>query len=151
MDSGYPEKAETDGLAVRPEGSSGDLADRSPHADSGVQQLPAAGSGVGVGDSAGALPSSPDLEGFDYWDVHPARGAITRVHVEWRRDLFEPDTWPEGVASKDVQTKRITQKEFADGTMDIVEDEWGVTPRGTGDSKPKATRRTKDAWRGTPW
>jgi hypothetical protein len=91
---------------------------------------------------------SRNLEGFDYWEVHPARGAISRVHVAWRRSLYNPAELPEGVVTTDLQKVRITQKEFSDGTADVEEEEWGETPR---ESNTGVTRKTPGAWRGTTW
>ena len=52
--------------------------------DRGVRPLLGERDGVAAGDGAGALPVAQELDGFDYWEVHPARGAIARIHVEWR-------------------------------------------------------------------
>ena len=46
------------------------------------------------------------LMGFDYWEVHPARGAISRVHVEWRLSLYNPANLPEGVDVTRLQKAR---------------------------------------------
>ena len=89
-----------------------------------VVALPASGQGVAVGDPAGPVPVAPELRTFDYYEVHPARGAVARVHVEWRRDLYNPHDLPEGVKQSDLQDTRVTQKEYADGTYDVVEDKW---------------------------
>jgi len=97
--------------------------------DLGVLVVPGPEHGVSAGDSSGRAPISRNLEGFDYWEVHPARGAISRVHVAWRKSLYNPAEFPEGVAITDLQKVRITQKEFTDGTADVEEDEWGETPR----------------------
>ena len=86
---------------------------------------------------------------MDYYEAHPARGAIARVHVTWRRALWEPLHLPEGVKPEDLQKTRITQKEFADGTQDVVQDE-----HGGGVAEPRRTRITKKsrgAWRGMTW
>ena len=109
--------------------------------------LPPAGAGVAAGDPAGPMPVAPDLDSDDYYELHPARGAIARVHVGWRLEPWNPDFLPEGVKQEDLQKIRITQKEFADGTADVVRDEWGGTPRGS----RKVTRATKGAWKGTTW
>ena len=47
-----------------------------------------------------------------------------------------------------LQKVRMTQKEFADGTADVEQDEWGETPR---QSNMGVARKTKWAWRGTTW
>ena len=47
-----------------------------------------------------------------------------------------------------LQKVRITQKEFADGTADVEQEEWGETPR---QSNMGVARRSKGAWRGTTW
>ena len=88
---------------------------------------------------------APDLDGFDYWEVHPARGAISRVHVEWRLSPYNPANLPEGVDVARLQKTRVTQKEFADGTADVEEDEWGGTPRV---SNTGVHRKTKGALAG---
>ena len=88
------------------------------------------------------------MDGFDYWEVHPARGAISRVHVEWRLSPYNPVNLPEGVDAARLQKTRVTQKEFADGTADVEEDEWGGTPRV---SNTGVHRKTKGAWRGSTW
>ena len=85
--------------------------------------------------------------GFDYYEVHPARGAVARVHIEWRRDFWNPDHLPQGITQDMLQKTRVTQQEFGDGTMDVVQDEWGGTPRG----KTKVTRKDRKAWVGTTW
>ena len=77
-----------------------------------------------------------------------SRGAVSRVHVEWRRSLYNLAYVPEGVEMSDLQKVRITQKEFADGTADVEQDEWGETPR---QSNACVTRKTKGAWRGMTW
>ena len=92
--------------------------------DLGMRRVPGPEHGVAAGDSAGRVPVARNLEGFDYWEVHPARGAISRVHVAWRRSLYNPAELPDGVELGDLQKIRITQMEFADGTADVEEDEW---------------------------
>ena len=116
--------------------------------DSGMRMAPSPEYGVSAGDWAGRVPVSRNLEGFDYWEVHPARGAISRVHVAWRKTLYNPAELPDGVALTDLQKVRITQKEFTDVTADVEEDEWGETPR---ESNTGVTRKTRGAWRGTKW
>ena len=96
-------------------------------AEAGVRRVPGPEHGVAAGDPAGEVPVAPNLEGLDYWEVHPARGAGSRVHVEWRRSLYNPAGLPEGVTLDGLQKERITQKEFADGTADVEQDEWGET------------------------
>ena len=66
----------------------------------------------------------------------------------WRLEPWEPEGLPDGVEKEDLQKVRITQKEYADGTADVVKDEWGaeVRPRGK-----TVTRQTRGAWRGTTW
>jgi hypothetical protein len=93
-------------------------------ADYGVLRVPGPEHGIAAGDPAGEVPVATSLEGFEYWEAHPARGAIARVHVEWRRNLSNPANLPEGVTQDALQKVRVTQKEFADGTADIEKDEW---------------------------
>ena len=116
--------------------------------EDGAVALPASGQGVAVGDPAGELPVSPDLKTFDYYEMHPARGAIVRVHVEWRRELYNPHDLPEGVALTDLQDVRVTQKEYVDGTYDVEEDKWENKPN---QPRKALTRRSAGAWRGTTW
>ena len=85
--------------------------------------LPGAEAGVSAADGAGEVPVANELDGFDYWEVHPARGALARIHVEWRQNLFNPDRLPDGVERDQLQPVRITQREFADGTLDVEQDE----------------------------
>ena len=117
-------------------------------ANYGVLRVPGPEHGVAAGDPAGEVPVATNLEGFDYWEAHPARGAIARVHVEWRRNLYNPANLPEGVTQDALQKVRVTQKEFADGTADVEKDEWGETPRR---SDTNVTRKTAGAWRGSTW
>ena len=62
--------------------------------------------------------------------------------------MYNPADLPEGVSAADLQKIRVTQKEFANGTADVEEDEWGETPR---ESNAGVTRATKGAWRGVTW
>ena len=83
---------------------------------------------------------------MDYYEVHPAHGAIAWVHVTWLSALWEPFHLPEGVKLEDLQKTRITQKEFADGTQDVVQDE-----HGGGVAEPhrsRITKKTRGAWQG---
>ena len=91
-------------------------------------------------------PLGSKIDGFDYYDVHPARGAVARVHVEWRIQKWNPNDLPPGIDQEDLQKKRFTQKEYADGSVEVEEDEWGATPR-----NERVTKRNKKAWRGTTW
>ena len=84
-------------------------------ADYGVLRVPGPEHGVAAGDPAGEVPVASSLEGFDYWEAHPARGAIVRVHVEWRRNLYNPANLPEGVTQDALQKVRVTQKELRTG------------------------------------
>ena len=91
---------------------------------------------------------------FDHYELHPARGAIAQAHVEWRWEEWNPHDLPGDLTQHSLQKKRVTQKEFADGTLDTVEDEWGGTPRPDHDERgrvKKITRKTKGACRGMIW
>ena len=57
----------------------------------GVHRLPGEGAGVSAADTGGVLPVERNLDGDDYCVVHPARGAVARVYVQWRKDKWEPD------------------------------------------------------------
>jgi len=129
-------------------GQNGDAEVQAEEIESGMRRVPGPEHGVAAGDPAGEVPVSRNLDGFDYWEVHPARGAISRVHVEWRRSLYNPANLPAGVEMGDLQKVRVTQKEFADGTADVEQDEWGETPRV---SSAGVTRMSRGAWRGTTW
>ena len=110
--------------------------------------IPRADAAVGAGDAAGEAAISPGLQGFENYEVHPARGAIARVHVDWRTEKFNPDHLPDGMGCELLQKVRITQKEYADGTVDVEQDEWGETPRR---GLPKRGKKAPGAWRGTTW
>ena len=66
---------------------------------------------------------------FDYYEVYPARGVIVRVHLEWRAADWNPHDLPGSYTEGDLVKKRVVEKEFATGGNDLVEEEWGGTPR----------------------
>ncbi len=112
--------------------------------------LPSPEHGLGPADPAGPVPTG--LDGLDYYEMHPARGAVVRVHVEWRSTLWEPEGLPEGVDVEQLQGKRVAQKEFHDGSMDVVSDEWGQAGAVVGPAAHQVvSRRSPGAWRGSTW
>ena len=114
-----------------------------------IERLPVPDHGVSAADGAGDMRVAADLDAsMDYYEVHPARGAVARVHVTWRSALWEPLHLPEGMKLEDLQKARITQKEFADGTQDIVQDEHGGA---VGHREARVTKKTRGAWRGMTW
>ena len=64
------------------------------------------------------------------------------MHVQWRREKWEPEDLPAGIAKDQPQKARITQYEFLDKSQDAEKDEWG------GDVKPRRVK-PKEKWRGT--
>ena len=74
-----------------------------------------------------------------------------RLHVEWRTELWEPEGLPEGVEADQLQKKRVSQKEFSDGTLDVVSDEWGRSGPARNGARVSVTHRTPGAWRGSTW
>ena len=62
--------------------------------------------GVSEGNAGG------DPQGtLDYWEIHPARGALARIHADWRKAQYLPRDLPDKVKVNDLQDVRVTQRE----------------------------------------
>ena len=101
--------------------------------------------GDGAGEAAGGGPGGT----LDYWEIHPARGALARIHVDWRKAQYLPRDLPDKVELDSLQETRVTQREYADGSADVEVDKWAKdeTPRG----RERVGAWTPGAWRGTTW
>ena len=72
----------------------------------------------------------------DYWDPHPGRMARARIHVQARKELYEPaldghDSAGGGPVLADLSDERVTQAIFTmDGTQDVRRDKWYVLQDG---------------------
>jgi len=73
------------------------------------------------------VPYEPEV---DYWDPHLGRMAWARIHVQARKELYEPtlhghDSAGGGPVLADLSDERVTQAVFTkDGTQDVRRDKW---------------------------
>jgi len=86
------------------------------------------------GDPEGLVEVPPELVPYEpeaeYWGPHPGRLAWARIHVQARKEFYEPtshghDSAGGGPVLADLSDERVTQAVFTkDGTQDVRRDKW---------------------------